>query len=96
LENYKGITMALRLSVQKTKQTSTRKLKFLPRVGLTLDLAGRQFTFKQAPFLESVVNMRKKKFNLENLRAISNQILDEITLERKRRPTAKRKTTKKS
>lgn len=87
--------MALRLSVQKTKQTSTRKLKFLPRVGLTLDLAGRQFTFKQAPFLESVVNMKKKKFNLENLRAISNQILDEITIEKKR-SVAKKRTTKKS
>lgn len=88
--------MPLRLSVQKAKQTSTRKLKFLPRIGLTLDFAGKQFTFRQAPFLESVANMKTKKFSLENLRAVSNQILDEITMEKKRAAKGKRKATNKA
>jgi len=87
--------MAVRLSVQKTKLTPTRKLKFLPRIGLTLDVAGKKLTFKQAPFFEAIANMRKDHFSLKNFVTISNQILDEISIEKKSGVARRKKVTKK-
>jgi len=82
--------MALQFSSQKSKKTPTRKLKFLPRLALVVDIAGRQFTFKQAPFFEAVAIMKRSEFNLKNFKTISTKILNEISVE----PKKERKTSR--
>ena len=66
--------------VEKAKKSSVKRLSFLPRFGIVIDFGGRQLAYRQAPFLETLVNMRKSGFSFKNLVDVSLQQLKEITL----------------
>lgn len=83
--------MALEFSSRKAPSTTTRKLKFLPRFGLMLDIGGREFTIKQASIFEAIANMKRKEINFHNLKTISNKILNEISVGGKKVTPRKRK-----
>lgn len=87
--------MSLQFSSEKAQKTPTRKLRFLPRLAVVVDIAGRQFTFKQIPVLETIANMKRKDFSFKNFSTISKQILNEISIgEGKKSPSKKRATKK--
>ena len=70
--------MANMFCVHKAERTKMRKLPFLPRIGITIDVAGRQFIYKQSPILETVLNLRDRGFSLKNLAKAAAEELDEI------------------
>ncbi len=57
-----------------------KRLEFLPRLGIVVDFAGREFSLRQAPFLETLVNLRGKKANLRNWLEVAVVQLREIRL----------------
>ena len=72
--------MANFLCVEKSKKSTLKRLSLLPRIGVVVDFRGRQFIYRQAPILETLVNMRKSGFSLKNLMSVSFKQLKEITL----------------
>jgi hypothetical protein len=66
------------LEMHKSKRTATRKLPFLPRVGLTVDFAGRHFAFRYAPMLETLMNVRERGFSVKNALSVLRAQLDEV------------------
>lgn len=68
------------LCVEKSKPSSLKRLRFLPRIGLVLDIGGREITYRQAPILEALYNLRGKGFSLKNLLEVSFLQLKEINL----------------
>ena len=70
--------MAYTFYVQKTERTKLRRLPFLPRFGITVETFGRQFTFKQVPLLETLLNLRDRGFSLSNFRKLAKDEWDEI------------------
>ena len=70
--------MANMLCLQKTEPSKLRRLPLLPRIGITIELAGRQLTYKQAPLLETLLNLKDRGFNLKNLAKVAQEELDEI------------------
>jgi hypothetical protein len=80
--------MANMFCVHKAERTKLRKLPFLPRLGVTVEIAGRQFVYKQVPFLETVLNIRDRGFNLRNIAAVAREELDEVRFPLLKRPLA--------
>lgn len=80
--------MANMFSVQKVGLSKLRKAPFLPRVGLTLEVAGRQFSFRYAPFLETLLVLRERGYDLRSLPKIAGEIFDEIKFPSGKRPLA--------
>ena len=72
--------MANILCVEKSKKSKVRRLAFLPRFGLTVDIGGRQFIYRQAPMLETVVNLFHRGFSMKNLMNVAHDQLSEIEL----------------
>jgi hypothetical protein len=70
--------MANMFSVNKAERSKLRKLPLLPRIGLTVDVAGRQFTYKHAPILETLLNVRERGFSVKNLVRVASEQLAEI------------------
>lgn len=78
----------LDLSIEKKSPTSTRKIPFLPRIGVYVDFAGYELYFKQVPFLESMLNLweegheallrQGKPLSVSRLRSIVKQQFSEI------------------
>ena len=67
-------------TVHKSESSKLRKLPFLPRLGVTVDVAGRQFTFRHVPTLETFLNWRERGFSLRNLANLSREELSEVRL----------------
>lgn len=86
----------------KPKKSKVKRLNFLPRIGLTIDFAGTQITYRQAPILETVVNLFDRGFSMKNLMDVSFEQLQEISLtklnpcEEAAAPTKPKKVTKKA
>jgi hypothetical protein len=70
--------MANMFSVNKAERSKLRKLPLLPRIGLTVEIAGRQFTYKHAPLLETILNARERGFSVKNLVRVASEQLAEI------------------
>jgi hypothetical protein len=68
------------LRVEKSKPTSVKRLSFLPRFGVVIDICGKQFTYRQAPILETLFNLIGKGFTLKGLKEVAFQQLAEIEL----------------
>jgi hypothetical protein len=80
--------MSLHISITKSAPTKLRKLPFLPRFALTVELGGRQLTLRKTPALETLLNLRQGGFTLANLRKVAEEELAEIKLPALRKPVA--------
>ena len=65
-------------SVDRTKTTRTRKLPLLPRVGFVVDVAGRRFTWRSAPLIETLLNLMEWGMTRSNFEKIQGEQLREI------------------
>ncbi len=74
--------MSNMICVEKSKPSSLKRLKFLPRVGLVIDFAGQEITYRQAPLLETLVNLRKRGFSMKNLMEVALTQFSEINLKK--------------
>lgn len=68
------------IKLDKTTKSSTRKLPFLPRIGLSVDIAGYQLNIKAAPFSETIMSLKEKGLSLKSLKNIAIQQLNEIKI----------------
>lgn len=68
----------LKFSAEKTKPSRTRKLPFLPRIGFVIDVAGRRFSIRQVPLLESLTNLIQWGLSRSNLERIEAEQLAEV------------------
>jgi hypothetical protein len=70
--------MPLHIQVERKKASKTRKLPFLPRLGIYLDVGGREIIYKQAPVLETVMNLKERGMSIANLFKIAIEQMAEI------------------
>ena len=73
-----GDDMSASFTVHKSERSRLRRFPFLPRVGFTVDIGGRQFTLKTAPLLETLLNWRDLGFTVANFRKVTADELSEI------------------
>lgn len=63
------------LSVKNETTSKITRLKFLPRMDLSVDIFGKKYRYTQAPFLEMAYNLYKTGLSKENfIKIISTQI----------------------
>lgn len=72
--------MANMICIEKSKKSKVTRLPFLPRIGITIDLGGRQIIYRQAPFLEFAFNLMSRGFSKRNMIEIAQQQFREIEL----------------
>ena len=72
--------MACIITSRPSKKSKLRRLSFLPRIGITVDFAGKQYGLFQVPFTELLFNMKDRDFSLANIISVSRQQIDEIEL----------------
>jgi len=70
--------MANMFSVTKAERSRLRRLAFLPRIGVVVEVAGRRFSYKQAPLLETLLNLKDRGFSVTNLVTLAKEQLAEI------------------
>lgn len=70
--------MASMLRVLKAESAKLRRVKFLPRIGLTVEIAGRQLVFKHTPTLETLLNFRDRGYNFKAMSKLAAEELEEI------------------
>jgi hypothetical protein len=72
--------MANTLRVEKSDPSETRRLPFLPRIGIVVDVAGRRLTYRHVPLLEIVMNLRARgeRLSLSSLRETAGTMWREI------------------
>ena len=70
--------MANQLCIEKSEPSKTRRLPFLPRIGLFIDIAGRQITYRQVPITETLLNLRDVGFSMANLMKVAAKQFNEI------------------
>jgi hypothetical protein len=70
--------MANMFSVQKSERSPLRRLPLLPRVGIVVDVAGRQFSFKHVPILETLLIARERGLTMKNLVKVASEALSEV------------------
>ena len=92
----KGRGMIINLfRVERSDKSRSRKLPLLPRFGLVVDFAGRRFSFRHAPLLETVLNLVERGATRANFEKIVMEQLYEISLPslvRKKTVTVKSRT----
>ena len=66
--------------IERTSRTRTRKLPFLPRLGLVIDIGGRRISYRQAPVLETLFNLLERGATRSNFDKIIAEQLYEIAL----------------
>lgn len=71
-------SMASLFQIRKKKPGPTRKLSWLPRVGLYLDIAGYEISYKYAPVMEAVIHILEKGLSPRLIEKISREQLKEI------------------
>lgn len=72
---------------EKVKPTRTRKAPFLPRIGLTVDFAGRRFCYRYVPFFETLANLLQAGPSLSAFQRLLREQFGEVRLSQK--PDAK-------
>jgi hypothetical protein len=70
--------MATMLRLLKAESAMLRRVQFLPRVGMTVELGGRVLVFKHTPTLETLLNLKDRGFSLKNLTKLAIEELEEI------------------
>ena len=70
--------MPLFVNIEKSVPTPSRHFPFLPRVALILDIGGRKLTFKSAPLLETLAEMKNQGLDFKALVHVSKKMFDEI------------------
>ena len=71
--------MPLELNFKKKKQQpKTKRISFLPRIGIYVDFLGREISLKQVPSLETIYNVVTSGVTLSNLKNITKRQLSEI------------------
>lgn len=70
--------MASMLRLLKAESTKLRRVKFLPRLGVTFELGGRVLVFKHTPAFETLLNLKDRGFSLKNLSKLAADELEEI------------------
>lgn len=66
--------------VEPSEKSRSRKFPLLPRIGIVVDVAGKQFSFRHAPLIETLVNLLERGANRANLEKIVTEQLYEISL----------------
>ena len=66
--------------MDRSDKSRSRKLPFLPRIGIVIDFGGRQFSFRHAPLVETLWNLLERGPNRSNLEKIVTEQLYEISL----------------
>lgn len=77
--------MANMFSVTKAERSRLRRLPFLPRFGIVIEVAGRRFSYKQAPMLETLLNLKDRGFSVGNLVSLAKEQLSEIAFPHERK-----------
>ena len=70
--------MAHLIKLVKVEPSKLRRLPFLPRIGLSVELGGLQLVMKHTPPLETLLNLRERGFSWKNLSKLMVDELDEI------------------
>lgn len=65
---------------EKVKPTPTRKTPFLPRIGLTVDFAGRRFCYRYVPLFETLANLLETRPSLSALQRLLREQFGEVRL----------------
>ncbi|MBC7660548.1 MAG: hypothetical protein H7249_12690 [Chitinophagaceae bacterium] len=66
--------------VDKTDKSRSRKFSLLPRFGVVIDFAGRTYSFRHAPLMETLFNLFERGPSRSNLQKIVTEQLYEISL----------------
>jgi len=66
--------------MDRSDKSRSRKFPLLPRVGIVIDFAGRQFSFRHAPLVETLLNLFERGPSRSNLEKIVTEQLYEISL----------------
>lgn len=61
-------------------RTRSRKFSWLPRWGVVVEFAGRRFSLRHAPLLETIANLLERGATRSNLEKIVTEQLYEISL----------------
>lgn len=70
--------MASMLRLLRAESSKLRRVKFLPRVGVTVELGDRVLVFKHTPALETFMNLKDRGLSLKNLMKLATDELEEI------------------
>lgn len=73
------IELKISKKINKKKNSETERLNLLPRVGIYIDLFGREVSIKSAPSLETAYNVLKSGLTISNLKKITQKQLSEIS-----------------
>jgi len=85
--------MSTQICFGKSKKSKIKRLSFLPRIGITIDFAGQLMTYRQAPLLETAVNVIRRGLSMKNLISVAEVQLNEIELPKVKKVTIKRSTS---
>ncbi len=66
--------------VDRSDKSRSRKFPLLPRIGIVIDFAGRRFSFRHAPLVETLINLLERGPSRSNLQKIVTEQLYEISL----------------
>ena len=66
--------------MERSEKSRSRKLPILPRIGIVVDFAGRRFSFRHAPLLETLLNLMERGPTRSNFEKIVTEQLYEISL----------------
>ncbi len=68
------------LRIERSKRTRSRKLPYLPRIGIVIDFGGRRISYRQAPIIETILNLIERGASRSNFDKIITEQLYEIAL----------------
>ena len=77
--------MGLLFSSEKRQKSSTRKLPFLPRIGIYVDFCGYEFVLKHVPLLETLLNINPYHLTRAKLEQVIANQLDEVVFPPKKK-----------
>jgi hypothetical protein len=66
--------------VDRSEKSRSRKFSWLPRFGIVIDFAGRRFSLRHAPLIETLANLLERGPTRSNLEKIVTEQLYEISL----------------
>ncbi|MCX6130237.1 MAG: hypothetical protein NTX25_14390 [Proteobacteria bacterium] len=66
--------------VDPSDKSRSRKFSWLPRFGIVIDFAGRRFSLRHAPLIETIANLLERGPTRSNLEKIVTEQLYEISL----------------
>lgn len=75
--------MPIGLNIKEAKKSAVRRLSYLPRLGVTVDFAGKKFEYRYAPISELLYNLCHDGFSSENFKRIVVSQFSETNLETK-------------